>query len=172
MSRSSVLAALVLAVAQQAGACNPEPPVAPIMAGHDYDAVAMEYLIRDADSIVVGRYTGRLDIMVRDADSEDASRVSYLFELTDGWKGIRPRSQAIGGYWVSCELQPQVGTHYLMFMAGAQPLHIVAVRDASAEFEELGDFDWFYDTKGELIRNELVKEIPDADEESAELPAS
>ena len=138
-------------------ACNPEAPVPPIMEEQGYDRVAMEFLLKDVETVAVGRFSGRLDILVEGAGSEGYP--SFVFELTDGWKKVAQRRQVISGYWIPCELEPQVGNHYIIYLTAGRPLHLLSAREAEAEFEALGEFDWFYDQRGELIRPDLVNDV-------------
>ncbi|MGI9265503.1 MAG: hypothetical protein ACR2QU_11290 [Gammaproteobacteria bacterium] len=141
----------------QALACNPDAPVPPIMENQGYDRIAMDFLIDDVETIAVGRFVGRLDVLVEGASSENFP--SFVFELTDGWKAVAPRRQVFGGYWIPCQLEPQVGNHYIIYLTAGRPFHLLSAREADSEFEALGEFDWFYDQRGQLIRPDLVNEV-------------
>jgi hypothetical protein len=152
-----VLIVLTALAARQVFACNPGAPVPPIMEDHGYDRIAMEYLIDNAQSVAIGRYTGRLDIVVEGDEAGGQRR--FLFELTDGWKVVMPRRQVISDYWIPCPLEFRIGSHYLMYFTAGRPLYLLSAREADPEFDALGDFDWFYNQRGELIRPELVREV-------------
>lgn len=149
------LAALALVSGPPALACNPAPPVPPVMEGHGYDETARETLLKQSPGIAVARYSKRLDLTIGEA----SSRPDYVFEVTEGWRGVAPRRLVIGGYWISCELELRPGGHYLLYLEGARPLHILPAEEAATEVEALGDLDWFYDQHGTLIRPELVNEV-------------
>ncbi len=143
------------AFAGPALACNPSPPVPPILEGYDYDATARELLLESAPGVAVARFSKRLDLMIGDATSQP----DYVFEVSEGWGRVAPRQLLIGGYWVDCELDLRPGGHYLLYLEGERPLHILPAEVAAPEVEALGDLDWFYDQRGTLVRPELVKDV-------------
>jgi hypothetical protein len=157
MGVGKVLIVLAAMAVRQAGACNPDAPLPPIMEDHGYDRMAMEYLVENAQSVAIGRYTGRLDILV-EGDTAGGHQ-NFLFELTDGWKSVMPRRQVINAYWIPCPAEFQTGSHYIMYLTEGRPLYLLSVREAGPEFDLLGELDWFYDQRGELIRPDLVNEV-------------
>ena len=152
-----VLVVLAAMTARQVFACNPDAPVPPIMEDHGYDRVAMEYFIENAQSVAIGRYTGRLDIVVE--GDEAGGHPRFLFELTDGWKVVVPRRQVVSDYWIPCPLEFQMGSHYMIYFTEGRPIYLLSAREAGPEFDVLGELDWFYDQRGELIRPDLVSEV-------------
>ena len=161
-----VPAALVTLASRLTFACNPDAPVPPIMEDHGYDQIAMEYFLDDAQSVAIGRYTGRLDIVVEGGAT--GGHPNLLFELTDGWKAVMPRRQVISAYWIPCPIEFQIGSHYMMYFTEGRPLYVLSAREASPEFDVLGEFDWFYDQRGQLIRPDLVNEVGEQDSEESE----
>lgn len=157
-SASSLIPALLLCVGP-ALACNPDPPVPPILEGHDYDSMAMEYLIRDSDTVALARYESRVDLLIEGESEGAGERTRYVFTLTEGWKKALPARLVVPGYWLSCELPMRVGGKYLMYLAGSVPAHILPAETAAAEIATLGDLDWFYSQTGELIRPDLLQDL-------------
>jgi hypothetical protein len=147
--------ALGVALAGPARACNPAPPVPPILEGYDYDETARSLLLESSPGVAVARFSKRLDLTIGDA----ASQPDYVFEVSEGWRRVAPRRLLIGGYWVDCELDLRPGGHYLLFLEGERPLHILRAEEAAPEVEALGDLDWFYDQRGTLVRPELVNDV-------------
>ena len=162
----AALTALTALTSRQAFACNPDAPVPPIMEDHGYDRIAMEYLLDDAQSVAIGRYTGRLDIVVEGGAT--GGHPNFLFELTDGWKAVMPRRQVISAYWIPCPMEFQIGSHYMMYFTEGRPLYLLSAREASPEFDALGEFDWFYNQRGQLIRPDLVNEVGEQDSKESE----
>jgi hypothetical protein len=152
----------VLLLAFYAGptaACNPDPPLPPILEGHAYDRMAMEYLIRDAVTIGIARYVGRVDIFMEEKSADPETRARYIFDLREGWKNPLPARLVVPGYWLSCELPLREGGSYLVYLDGAVLLYILPAERAATELGTLGDLDWFYSQTGELRRPELVNEV-------------
>ena len=58
----AICLAVLLAACRSATACNPDPPRHPILQGHGWDAMAAEYVLRDATSVVAARLALRLDL--------------------------------------------------------------------------------------------------------------
>lgn len=156
-----LIPAVVLLVfgAGPAAACNPDPPLPPILEGHAYDRVAMEYLIRDAVTIGIARYVGRVDIFMEEMSADPETRTRYIFDLREGWKDPLPARLVVPGYWLSCELPLREGGSYLVYLDGTVPLYVLPAERAAVELETLGDLDWFYSQTGELRRPELVNEV-------------
>lgn len=136
-------------------ACNPTPPVPPVLEGYAYDETAREVLLEQSPGIAVARFSKRLDLTIGDAASEP----DYVFEVTEGWRRVAPRRLVIGGYWVDCELDLRPDGYYLLYLEGERPLYILRAEAAAPEVLALGDLDWFYDQRGTLIRPELVKDV-------------
>jgi hypothetical protein len=152
---------LALAAGAPALACNPTPPVPPVLEGYAYDDTARRLLLETAPGVAVARFSRRLDLSIGGASDQP----DYVFEVTEGWQRVPPRRLVIGGYWISCELDLRPGGHYLLFLEGERPLYILPAEAAAPEVEALGDVDWFYDQRGTLIRPELVNEVgEDADD--------
>ncbi len=128
-------------------ACNPAAPVPPILEGYAYDRVAAQALARDAESVVTARFTSRVDLDLGDGKGTK----SYLFEVIEGWKAVRPRQLAIDGLWVPCELDLARGSVWLMYLDGQRLLHAVPGSEVNDELEILGDVAWFYGPGGELV---------------------
>jgi hypothetical protein len=163
-ARSAVFAASVLvAVAaawQPAAACNPQPPRHAVLEGYPYDAMAAEYLIRDARSVVAARLAHRLDLQLDapgDAPGDAPARPDYVFEVIEGWQDITPRRIAISGYWVSCNLQLRAGRVFILYLEGERLLHAVPVEEIDFELALLGEPGWFYDARGRLVEPEEVE---------------
>lgn len=160
MKRHLVTAVALLAnYVGPAAACNPTPPLHPILEGHAYDRMASEYLIRDANTIGIARYVGRVDIFIEEKSADAETRVRYIFDLREGWKDPLPARLVIPGYWLSCDLPLREGGSYLIYLDGAVPLYILPAEKITLELETLGDLDWFYSQTGELKRPELVNEV-------------
>jgi len=153
---AALLLGLALSWAGAADACNPEPPVPPILEGHEYDDTAREYLTRLASTIAVGRYRGKLDLQLQDNGNRMANLPDYLFDLREGWKSPLPARLVVPGYWVSCDLPLQKGAAYLFYLDGETPLFIVPAEWALDDLETFGDLDWFYSTSGQLIRPDIL----------------
>jgi hypothetical protein len=160
---TAALAVLALFAGPTALACNPSPPVPPVMEGHGYDETAREVLLSRSPGIAVARYGTRLELKI----GEESGQPDYVFEVTEGWRGVAPRRLVIGGYWISCELDLRPGGHYLLYLEGTRPLHILPAEQAAPEVEALGDLDWFYDPHGNLIRPELVNRVGEPEREGA-----
>jgi hypothetical protein len=146
---------LALAVGAPALACNPTPPVPPVLEGYAYDDTARRLLLETAPGIAVARFNRRMDLSIGGGSNQP----DYVFEVSEGWGRVAPRRLVFGGYWISCELDLRPGGHYLLFLEGERPLYILPAELAAPEVEALGDIDWFYDQRGTLIRPELVNEV-------------
>ena len=151
---SATAAALALLVSPLGLACNPDFPKPPILERHGWDAVARERIMEDVTTVAVGRLRQRMDIVFN--DGSDGGLPRYVFEFSEGWGPVIPRRQTIAGYWVSCDIRLRNGDYYLFFLDGERPLWILPAVDAGEDVESLGDIDWFYDMKGELVRPELA----------------
>ena len=152
-------------------ACNPDPPVPPILEGHEYDHMAMEYLVRDSVTVALARYVGRVDLLIEGETADAGSQARYVFKLTEGWKQPLPARLVVSGHWLSCELPLRVGGVYLMYLDGTVPLYILPAERAATELDTLGDLDWFYSQTGQLMRPELLQDLggaPDPEEEAPE----
>ena len=150
-------------------ACNPSPPVPPILEGHDYDRMAMEYLMRDSVTVALARYVSRVDLLIEGETADAGMQARYVFELTEGWKEPLPARFVVPGHWLSCELPLRVGGVYLMYLDRTVPLYILPAERAAMELDTLGDLDWFYSPTGQLMRPEQLHELgeaPGLDEES------
>jgi hypothetical protein len=149
--RMLVVAVLLWPAAwQAAGACNPSPPVSPILQGYAYDQTAAEYLLRESRSVVAARLALRLDLEL----AEPAARVpraDYVFDVLEGWQEVTPRRLTISGYWLSCELALRPGRVFLLYLEGERLLHAVPVEDIDFELALLGEPQWFYDAGGRLV---------------------
>jgi hypothetical protein len=142
--------ALVLwMAAMPAAACNPAPMRPPILEGHDYDATAAEYLLRDASSVVAARYSLKLDLELA---ADTRSQSDYVFEVLEGWKEETGRRLAISGRWVDCELQVRPGRVFLLYLDGERLLHAVPAELLDFEPGLLGEPDWYYGAGGLLVR--------------------
>jgi hypothetical protein len=150
LSRALLMLApvLLLAAAWPARACNPDAPRPPILAGYDYDRTAAEQLLRDSTTVVAARLARRLDLEV---SGEGVKRVDYVFEALEGWRAERPRYIAIGGHWLSCILDLRPGRVFFLYLDGERLLHAVPVEKIDFELEMLGEPDWFYDARGQLV---------------------
>jgi hypothetical protein len=154
-----LLSGLMLAAAigcRSAGACNPEPPLPPILEGHAFDAVAREYLARDASTIAIGRFVGKLEIVLESESGSRADQPDYVFHLDQGWKTVLPTRLVVPGYWVSCELPLSPGESYLLYLQGRIPLYIASAETSVDDLEPLGDLDWFYLPSGQIVLPEMV----------------
>jgi len=154
-----LLTGLVLGAAvwcRSAGACNPEPPLPPILEGHEYDAVARDYLSRDATTIAIGRYVGKLDFVMESGPGARSEQPDYLFDLYQGWKSVLPVRLVVSGHWVSCQLPLVAGGSYLLYLDGRTPLFILPAEPSMEELEAFGDLDWFYLPSGQLVLPEMV----------------
>ncbi len=138
-----------------AAACNPDPPLPPILEGHAYDRVAMEYLIRDAVTIGIARYVGRVDYSWKKVCGPEtgpatssicgkAGRIPFLPGLLSPATGSRAITAPRGRF-----LSRLPGRHRAPLCPPRRE------RGAGA----LGDLDWFYSQTGELRRPELVNEV-------------
>lgn len=136
-----------LCVAAGALACNPDPPVPPILEGYAYDRMAAETLVRDAASVV----TARLDSIVRLELADGPSSATYVFLVLDGWKAVEPRRLAIDGTWVSCDLDLERGRVFLLYLDGPRLLYAVPAEALEEELALLGDVEWFYGPSGQLV---------------------
>lgn len=144
---------IVLTAWQSALACNPDPPRSPILHGHAYDAMAAEYLLREARTVVAARLALRVDLEVATGGASDAAppRADYVFEVLEGWKEETPRRLTITGYWVSCDLGLRAGRVFLLYLDGERLVHAVPVEQIDFELALLGEPDWFYDARGRLV---------------------
>ncbi len=157
-----LLIGLALGVAvwcQSVGACNPDPPLPPILEGHEYDAVAREYLSRDATTIAIGSYVGKLDFVMEGEPGSGDKQPDYVFDLYQGWKSVPPARLVVPGYWISCQLALSPGGSYLFFLDGRTPLFILPAEPPLAELEGFGNLDWFYLPSGQLILPEMVEGV-------------
>lgn len=162
-SIAALLPGLMLSWAVPAHACNPEPPVPPILEGHEYDDTAREYLARLASTVAVGRYSGKLDLQMQGDDTGTSKLPDYLFELREGWKTPLRSRLVVPGYWVSCDLPLQRGAAYLFYLDGETPLFIIPAEWALDDLDTFGDLDWFYTASGQLIRPDI---LPQGEEEN------
>lgn len=137
-------------------ACNPEPPVPPILEDHEYDAMARDYLVREARSIALGRFVGKLEFRIQGPGSAEPNQPDYVFELSEGWKEPVPVRLVVPGYWVSCDLPLQEGASFLFYLQGSTPLFIIPAARVREDLEFLGDLDWFYSRSGQLIRPDIL----------------
>jgi hypothetical protein len=140
---------LALFAAQGAAACNPAPPRPPILEGHAYDAVAAEYLVRDATSVVAARLSLVLDL---EGGPADTPRRDYAFEVVEGWGAETPRRLIIGGHFVDCAIEPRAGRAFLLYLDGERLLYALPVERLDLELALLGEPGWFYDVRGQLVR--------------------
>jgi hypothetical protein len=158
-----VLAVTAMA-ASPATACNPEAPVHPVLRDQPYDSLARKVLSTQAGSIVIARLLTRMDLRFEgDADESRRPQPVYQFDIREGWKQPRPRRLTLDGYWIPCDLAMEPGAWFLMFLEGDRPLHIHSADDPDAGLDELGDIDWFYTQGGELVRPDLVEDVPQSD---------
>jgi hypothetical protein len=144
----ALTAVLLLAPAGPAAACNPDPPRPPVLAGHDYDRVAAEQLLRDSTTVVAARLAMRLDMELA---GEGTKSADYVFEALEGWGAERPRRATIGGHWLDCGLELRTGRVFFLYLDGERLLHAVPVEKIDFELEMLGEPDWFYDARGRLV---------------------
>lgn len=128
-------------------ACNPAPPLPPILEGYAYDPMAAEALVRDAGSVVTARLASVVELDL------GAGRVekTYVFEVIEGWKAVQPRRLAIEGVWVSCELPLERGRVFLMYLSGSRLLYALPGEEVDSELTLLGDVDWFYGPSGQRV---------------------
>lgn len=136
---------------QAAGACNPEPPRPPILQGYAYDAMAAGALLRDADAVVSARLVSRIDLQLEPDAAAGGASATYVFEVIEGWRDVRPQRLALAGVWVDCALPLERGQVFLLYLAGERLLHAVPAEMLSFEFDLLGDPAWFYDAGGRLV---------------------
>ena len=142
------LAWLALLLAPAGGlACNPAPPVPPILEGYAYDRVAAEALVRDAGSVVTARFKSTVDLDLGDGEGTK----TYIFQVIEGWKAVQPRRVAIEGVWVPCDLALVRGSVWLLYLDGTRLLHAVPGQAVNEELAILGDVAWFYGPGGELV---------------------
>jgi hypothetical protein len=156
--RVAVMACSVMAYRPLA-ACNPEPPVPPILDGYEYDAAARDYLIRQSDTIALGRYRGKLEFISQGPAGVGGDQPDYVFELTEGWKSSLPARLVVPGHWIACDLRLKVGTSYLFYLDGNTPLFVIPAEDVLEDLEILGDLDWFYTPSGQLIRPDILPDV-------------
>jgi hypothetical protein len=149
------LVMVAMALAEEAAACNPEPPLPPIFEGHDYDDVARNYLLSSATTVSVGRLVARVDILI---EGQGEARPEYVFQLREGWRTVLPPRLVVPGHWISCDLPLATGRQFLFYLEGATPLFVIPATDAAEDFAALGEFDWFYSVSGQLMRPELLQE--------------
>ncbi len=160
MWRISVLAlTMIITLSAPAEACNPQPPRPPILEGHEYDDLAREYLTRDATTIAIARYVGRLDFLLETPAGSETDQPDYVFELYQGWKSALPARLVIPGYWVSCSLPLSPGRSYLLYLDEATPLFMLEADTLPTDLEVFGDLDWFYLPGGRLVLAELVEGV-------------
>lgn len=142
---------LLVGAWQAAGACNPEPPRPPILQGYAYDAMAAGALLRDADAVVSARLVSRIDLQLAPGAESAGPTATYVFEVIEGWRDVRPQRLALAGVWVDCALPLKRGQVFLLYLAGERLLHAVPAETLSFEFDLLGDPAWFYDAGGRLV---------------------
>lgn len=142
-------------------ACNPDPPRPPILEGHEYDAVAREYLARDATTIAIGRYVGKLDFIMEGATDSGAEQPDYVFDLYEGWKTELSARLIVPGYWVPCRLQLTRGASYLFYLDGRTPLFMLQAEPSMEELEVFGELDWFYLPSGQLVLQDSGNVVDD-----------
>jgi len=147
-SLAIAVACALSCIARAAPACNPDPPRPPILQGFPYDATAVEFLLRDATSVVAAR----LELELTLQDSAGLSSSDYVFEVLEGWRDETPRTFTIGGHWVDCAVEPRQGRVFLLYLDGRRLLHAVPVSALDFEIALLGEPDWFYDVRGRLVR--------------------
>ncbi|NGX16099.1 hypothetical protein [Wenzhouxiangella sp. XN24] len=152
--------ALLLAHAGWAAtaACNPDPPQPPVLRGYDYDEVAAAQLLRDAKSVVAARLELRVDVELPSPDDAPGDAVrdaplsaTYVFEALEGWQAPTPRRISLSGYWVPCDIEPEAGRVFLLYLEGERLLHAVPVEALDFELAMLGEPDWFYDARGRFV---------------------
>ena len=132
----------------------------PVLQEQPYDSIARKVLRLQADTIVIARVLTQVDLTFEGADDDRSSLPTYLFDVREGWKQIRPRRLTVDGYWVACDLALTPGSWFLMFLDGDRPLYLRSADDAQADLDALGDIEWFYTHGGELVRPELVDDVP------------
>ncbi len=126
---------LILGIGGPALACNPTPPVPPVLEGYAYDDTARRLLLETAPGVAVARFSRRLDLSIAGASDQP----DYVFEVIEGWQRVAPRRLVIGGYWIDCELDLRPGGLYLLFLEGERPLYILPAEEVAPEVEALGD---------------------------------
>lgn len=154
-------AAVLLGVSiciRPSAACNPEPPVPPILEDHEYDAMARDYLVREARSVALGRFMGKLEFRIQAPGAAERDQPDYVFEISEGWKEPVPVRLVVPGYWVSCDLPLREGASFLFYLQGSTPLFILPAAKAREDLEFMGDLDWFYSRSGQLIRPDILPE--------------
>ena len=120
-------------------------PLPPILQDHEYDELTRATLVRDATTIALARFRGRLDLVFEPgADSQSRQHPVYVFELREGWKTPLPIRLSLDGHWLSCDLPLHKGAQLLMFLDGSTPLYVMDALAADAELATLGDIDWIY----------------------------
>ncbi len=135
-------------------ACNPDPPLPPVMQGHHYDEVAAAQLLVDAKSVVAARLELRVDLELPSPDDVAADAplsATYVFEALEGWQAPTSRRISLSGYWVPCDIEPQAGRVFLLYLEGERLLHAVPVAALDFELAMLGEPDWFYDARGRFV---------------------
>jgi hypothetical protein len=159
----AVLAAAALAV-DTAAACNPEAPVHPVLDDQPYDSLARKVLATQAGTIVIARLLTRMDLNFQgEAGALGSPHPVYQFDIREGWKQPRPRRLTIDGYWIPCDLKLEPGAWFLMFLEGDRPLYIHPAADSPEGLNDLGDIEWFYTQGGELMRPDLVEDVPQSE---------
>lgn len=161
-----VAAVLAMAAisANTAAACNPEALVHPVLEDQPYDSLARKVLATQAGTIVIARMLTRMDLSFEgEPGAPGGPQPVYQFDIREGWKQPRPRRLTLDGYWVPCDLELEPGAWFLMFLEGDRPLYIHPAGDAAAGLDELGDIEWFYTHGGELVRPDLVEDVPQSE---------
>lgn len=174
--RFFALLMLLLGCQAVASACNPDPPRHPVMRGYPYDEIAATRLRQDAESVVAARLELRLDVELpatgdtpepidtrtpsetagetpAETPGEGAVSASYVFEALEGWQAPVPRRITLAGYWVPCDIQPEAGRVFLLYLDGERLLHAVPVEALDFELQMLGEPDWFYDARGRFVQD-------------------
>lgn len=156
--------AVTAMAASPAAACNPEAPVHPVLQDQPYDSLARKVLGTQAGTIVIARLLTRMDLSFQgEPGAPGGLQAVYQFDVREGWKRPRPRRLTLDGYWISCSLDLEPGAWFLMFLEGDRPLYIHSADDPAAGLDELGDIDWFYTQGGELVRPDLVEDVPQSE---------
>lgn len=156
-----MLTAGLAIAAGSAVACNPDAPVHPVLQEQPYDSIARKVLTLQAETIVIARLLTQVDLTFESADAGDRSSLpTYQFDVREGWKKIRSRRLTVDGYWVPCELALKPGGWFLIFLDGDRPLYLRSADNTQAGLDALGDIEWFYTHGGELVRPELVDDVP------------
>lgn len=138
----------------------------PVLQDQSYDSIARKVLTLQADSIVIARVLTQVDLTFEKAGDDDRSSLpTYLFDVREGWKQIRSRRLTVDGYWVPCDLALTPGSWFLMFLDGDRPLYLRSADDAQADLDALGDIEWFYTHGGELVRPELIDDVPQSQQD-------